>query len=180
MTIDVRIPFDSNRNKLGSAYNRAMETVKDWALLLDHDIFLVNHTWHATCLDAIKSLGHRAGWISCRTNAVACPHQVIKGHLKNHDLNYHTEIAKKREIDYPGVYTDVTDAIVPLSGFFILTHRKAWEDAGGFPEGFLGVDNQYHRRLAKAGYRVFVMEELYCYHRYKRLWANDNTDVPRN
>lgn len=179
MNIDVRIPYDSNRD-VGAAYNRALATVEDWVLFIDHDVFLVNDMWHAICQDAIKSLGHRAGWISCRTNAVACPHQVIKGHLKNHDLGYHMEIAKNLEMAYPGVYTDVTDVIVPLSGFFILTHRKAWQNAGGFPEGFPGIDNEYHRRLAKAGYRIFIMEELYCYHRYKRFWADDNTGVPKN
>lgn len=180
MNLDIRIPFDSDKSLLGAAYNRAMETVEDWALFLDHDVFLAYPAWYGSCKKAIQTLGHCTGLISCRTNAVACPHQIIKGHGGNHNLDYHTEVAMQRATDYAGQYTDITDAIVPISGFFILTHKKAWQDAGGFSEGFLGVDNEYHRRIQKAGYRVFIIEELYCYHRYKRTWASKNIGIPRN
>lgn len=180
MIVDVRIPFRQNKRELGAAYNKAMETVHDWALFLDHDTFLCNPNWYTVCLKAVETLGHEAGMISCRTNAVACPHQVIKEHKGNHDLDYHARVAEQLATAHPGKYTDVTDAQVLLSGFFIMTHKEAWKKVGGFADGFLGVDNDYHKRIRRAGYKVFVMEELYTYHRYKRTWAPSNADVPRN
>lgn len=169
--IDVRIPFDVDRGKLGDCYNKAMETVNDWALFLDHDTFLINPHWYTLCLKAINALGDKAGWISCRTNAIACPHQLCpETQGFRHDLDKHLDYALIREKTYAGKYTDVTSTSKHLSGLFILTYKKAWKDAGGFMKGFLGVDNQYHRSLAKAGYKVYVAEDIYCYHGYRRSW----------
>lgn len=171
--LEIRIPFDSDRNHLGRAYNEAMTTVSDWVLFIDHDVFLVNPNWHKICLKAIEKFGHTAGWLSCRTNRIACPHQLWYNEAEGDDLKKHLEIAFERAESQKGIYTDVTD-LGFLSGFFILTHKEAWQKSGGFVEGFLGVDNNYHISLKNAGYKILVMEELYCYHRYGRYWQEQS------
>lgn len=184
MNLDIRIPFNIDRYKLGESYNDALISTHDWILLLDHDVFLINPNWYKICLNAITKIGHQAGLISCRTNAAACPHQKINN-IKGHDLDIHFEIAKNREKEFKSQYTDISNAKINdprnlISGFFMITHKEVWAKVGGFAQGFLGIDNDYHKRIIFAGYKVYIIEELYCYHRYKRFWATNGERIPRN
>ena len=67
---------------------------------------------------------------------------------------------------------DPTTIGLEFSGFMILTHKKAWQAAGGFSDGFLGVDNIYFKNLIEAKFKTYVMPGLYMYHTYgqKKNW----------
>ena len=126
------------------------------------------------CLNAVDTLGHRAGWITGMTNAIACPAQLSTDAPKGDNIMAHMQHAKKLYTKHGNTIKliDHETIRIPFSGFMILTHKKAWEEAGGFDDGFLGVDNYYFNKLTHAGYKTYVMPGLYMYHIYhnKRQW----------
>ena len=174
-------------NNLGYAYNEAMTTyVKDWVLFIDHDLLLINPHWYDICMAAINSVGHDAGWITCYTNRIGCKYQIAPSiDRKNNDVLYHRKYAKDLYIKNRGSLKDVTDAKgCRFSGFFMLTHKKAWEAAGKFNErcGLFGVDVQYCSNLKTKGYRLYIMQDLYVYHAYfrdstKKYFQKEGGDV---
>lgn len=171
--IQIIVPWGRTKN-LGSHYNRLMGTVKDWVCFLDHDILMLNPNWYHMCIHAVEALGHYAGWITGMTNAIACPFQFDLSAPKNSNMVDHMRHAKKRYNQHGERLQMIDPDKIPLefSGFMILTHKTAWEEAGGFDDGFLGVDNFYHKKLLKAKYTTYVMPGLYMYHLYgtKNLW----------
>ena len=89
---------------------------------------------------------------------------------QHHDYNYHLNTSRNIYQSRKGIIEDVSNTCEKFAGFFILTHKQAWKDAGGFKEGFLGVDFDYYYRLRRAGYKRYVMKDLYLFHSYKRHW----------
>jgi len=188
-SIDIVIPFEPEE-RLGFAINRIMKKIDSWVLILDHDVLVsLNPHWYEICQNAIVKIGNKAGWITCVTNQIGCPLQKVDYSIKKKDYCYskeydtndiekHYELAEiiykknKREIvDITGISKRWN-----LSGFFILTHKKAYNDVKdkfGLPDNkFIGWDNYYNARLLELGYRIYLMRDLYCYHGYKRLWKN--------
>lgn len=164
--IDVRIPYEPGK-QLGFAYNRAMQTVSDWALFLDHDVLLCNPEWYSICQKTIRRVGHSAGFITCVTNRIGCSHQQ-KGSFPGDDIKKHISVAASLYLAHNDTLYETASKDSPFSGFFILTHKQAWKDAGGFINGFLGVDNAYYHALHNLNYKTYVMLELYAYHIYRR------------
>lgn len=168
--IDVRIPYEPGKY-LGSAYNRAMETVKDWALFIDHDVLVrCNPKWYEICQDAIRETGHSAGFITCVTNRISplTTNQFHPIHPDTDDIITHLKTAKELWDKVGLGLREIPPTTKPFSGFFLLTHKKAWEDVGGFIEGFLGVDNDYSVKIESAGYKRYVIGGLYVYHTYRK------------
>ena len=164
MQIDITIPYRPGK-QLGECMNDYMQHVEDWVLFLDHDVFLLNPHWYDMCINIIKEVGYKAGWISCKTNRIGCHWQRQEGiDNNNNDMGYHLHKAKEiydafgNELFEPANYG-------PFSGFFILTHKAAWLDAGKFNKGWL-VDNPYSDAIQSAGYKRYIMKGLYCYHLY--------------
>jgi GT2 family glycosyltransferase len=174
MYIDVRIPWEPGK-QLGKACNRMFKTVEDWGLILDWDILLLNINWYDLCLNAINKVGHNAGLISCRTNRIAYVTQRYDHPEANSD-DISKQVALSTDIQKSnyGEIEDVTDLPGMLSGFFFLTRRKVWDKVGGVPDDkFLGMDNDYHTRVKKAGYRIYLMKDLYVFHNYRRQWRGN-------
>jgi len=181
MEIQIIVPWGTqkiegqSRTNIGEAYNRLMKTVDDWVCFLDHDILQLNPSWYYMCLSAIERVGHTAGWITGVTNAIACPNQLCADAPKNQNIEFHMKFAKQQYKKF-GDHLHLIDPKkcgLEFSGFMILTHKQAWEKTGGFMDGFLGVDNNYFRRVTGAGYKTYVMPGLYMYHTYglKKLWG---------
>jgi len=188
--IDVKIPWEPNK-RLGYAINRAMDTVEDNVLILDHDVFLsLNPHWYQICQNAIDTLKDKKwGWITCITNQIGCPIQKADYSIEKGDFNYskeydkndmnkHFELAEMLYNKNKGKIEDITKIAErwKLSGMFILTNKKAYDDVKkehGFPnDKFIGWDNYYNDRLLQLGYSLHLMKDLYVYHGYKRLWKN--------
>ena len=174
MEIEVIIPWGSNGN-LGEAYNRLMrDCVKDWVCFIDHDILNLNPDWYHLICGAVKRVGHKAGWITGTTNAIACTNQLRTDAPKGHDIIEHMAFAKKvykengdRLIQIDPDDTTKVGCLQLFSGFMIVTHKKAWEKVGGFKNGFLGVDNEYCKSLKNNGFDLYTLPGLYMYHTYK-------------
>lgn len=191
--IDVRIPYEPGR-KLAAAYNRAMrESVAEWVLFLDWDLFNCNPYWYDCCVSAIEQCGEKAGWITCVANRIGSNSQKAGLFMPKDDpppvcntIERHMFYSQKMHRKYNTVDKDghLIKAHVQrfkgaLSGFFILTSKTAWEAAGGFDERsgrLLGVDNRYSRAICQAGYQLWGMPGLYFYHLYRlksRIWRGN-------
>lgn len=163
--IDVVVPW--YEGDLGEAYNRIMRKARGWVCFLDHDVMHMHPDWYRILKRAVNSLGKRVGWISGVTNAIGCPVQLSEGAPPGHDIllhRGHALAAYKRFGERAVALGDIPER---LSGFMILTHREAWEEAGRFDSGFLGVDNLYDEKLRRAGYGRVVLPGLYLYHTYR-------------
>jgi len=169
--IDVRIAYEPG-GRIGQDYNRIMrETAHEWVLFLDHDVLLLHPSWYEVCRRAI--LEHPDGGLfTCFTNNIACKHQKAPDAPVGHDLARHRAYARAIWERYGYACTENRRWLI--GGFFMLTSKTAWRKAGGFPEdGFFGVDNEYHRRILRAGFKCYRMDGLYCYHirdRKDRNW----------
>ena len=173
------VPFVPD-GQIGKAYNNTMEKfIDDWVIFADHDVLVggINPLWHEICVKAIRTIGHKAGFISCYTNKIGCRFQkapILNGYKnlrKSHDIEYHRKYARDLYNKNRGKIKNLTNAKGGrFSGMFILTHKQAWRDAGGFPEkiGFFNVDCTYFTNIKNAGYQVYILEDLYVYHGYFR------------
>jgi len=172
LKIPLIIPFSPN-GRIGEAYNNALSNlVEGWVLFIDHDVLLVNPYWWDICNAAINHVGLDAGWITCYTNRIGCKFQKAPNvNTQTDDIKYHRQFALDLFKKNRGKIRDLTNAKGGrFSGMFILTHKQAWIDAGGFKEniGFFNVDCRYFTSLKNAGYKLFLMEDLYVYHGYFR------------
>jgi len=172
-------PGKDNFSLLGYAYNRAMRDAKDWVLFLDQDVFLINRQWYNIALNAVKAIGHKAGWITAMTNRIGCGAQLVPN-MRGvpDDLTLHEKISMDRYRQFGNKIENITSKTTKLSGFFILTHKQAWEDAGGFNEDLRkGFDNDYCNRVRNAGYKLYRLPGLYVYHacwrKYPRISGID-------
>jgi hypothetical protein len=166
--IHTYIPYTPKElgNNLGWAYNNFMELLpeNDWACFLDHDATFTTRYWYYQLEDIIKK--HPAiGLYTCLTNRIGNSQQLVKGVDKeNHDIKYHRQLGKQLQDDY---YDDVFSITNPLSGVVILISKKTWQATGGFANGFLGVDNDIHKKCLSNNIKVGLMGGVYVYHWYR-------------
>jgi len=153
-------------NNLGWAYNNFMELLPedDWACFLDHDATFTTRYWYYQLEDIIKKY-QDVGLYTCLTNRIGNFQQLVKGVDKeNHDIKYHRQIGKQLQENY---YDDVFSITNPLSGVIILISKKTWRTVGGFIDGFLGVDNDIHKKCLSNNIKVGLMAGVYVYHWYR-------------
>jgi len=189
MYIETIVPYEPEK-KLGYAIKRAFKKVENWALVLDHDVFVsLNPLWYEICMNAISKMWYQAGWIACSTNQIGCPLQKADYNFEIENYNYskkydtndmtnHFEIAEKIYKERKGQIKDITEQAKkhPLSGFFMLTHKQTFDEVMSkfdlSDNKFIGFDTWYCARLIDLGYKIYIMRDLYVYHGYKRLWKN--------
>lgn len=166
--IHTYIPYTPKQlgNNLGWAYNNFMELLPedDWACFLDHDATFTTRYWYHQLEDIIIKHSD-IGLYTCLTNRVGNSQQLVKGVDKeNHDIKYHRQVGKQLQDDY---YDDVFFITNLLSGVVILISKKTWKKVGGFTNGFLGVDNNIHKKCLDNNIKVGLMAGVYVYHWYR-------------
>lgn len=170
-------PFALDRN-YGAECNRAMARIPDgdWACIMDHDMALTTREWYAQIAEAI-AFKPEAGAFTAVTNRIAAEWQRAQETDKhNHDMAYHRRIGEARL--QRRTLLDITDTM-GFGGVLFVISKHAWLTVGGFVDGLLCVDHQMHFALARAGYRNYLMENLYVYH-WRRAYGDDlPADTPR-
>jgi hypothetical protein len=173
-------PFaDPEDRNLGAAYNREMERLPDgdWALMQDHDSILgLTRDWHRVVMEAIAFMPDAGAFVAV-TNRIAAEWQKAKeAEWDNHDIGYHTKIAAERL--KRRFLLDITDT-KGFGGVCFALSKAAWAEAGGFADGLLCVDHSIHFRLRAAGRRIYLLENLYVYHRRRAFVGDLPEDTPR-
>lgn len=165
------IPYSPKKlgNNLGWAYNNFMNLLQedDWACFLDHDATFTTRYWYHQLEDIIFKYPN-IGLYTVLTNRIGQHKQLVNGVDKeNHDIKYHRQIGKQLYDDYYDVILDLNNPNQLLSGVIILISKKTWKKVGGFIDGFLGVDNDIHKKCLSNNIKVGLMAGVYVYHWYR-------------
>lgn len=172
-------PFSLERN-LGRAYNEAMALLPsptDWAVFVDHDcLFGLTREWLPVIAEAVAFKPDAGAFVAVTNRIDAAWQRAEEADRENHDIGYHTALAlerlKRRTL------LDVTET-KGFGGVCFAVSKAAWQDAGGFADGLLCVDHSLHFGLQRAGRRVYVLENLYVYHRRRAFIGPPPADWPR-
>ena len=151
----------------GAWLNQIMESAPcEWVVFHDHDIYWANRNWYNIIQESIELIPD-AGLFTCVTNRIGNSEQKVATDKANNDIKYHMQLALEIEKREPRLI-DLTDHR-KISGLVMVTNKTAWKASGGFRErsGYIGVDNCYHGRIRKAGYKIYLMNNLYVYHWYR-------------
>ena len=170
-------PFALDRN-LGAAYNQAMALLPDaaWACFIDHDAMQTTREWYRLLHEAV-TFKPDAGAFVAVTNRIDAPWQrAQEADPDNHDIGYHTAIGLARL--KTRTLLDITDT-KGFGGVCFALSKAAWREAGGFANGLLCVDHSIHFRLRATGRRIYLLENLYCYHRRRAFVGPLPADTPR-
>lgn len=152
---------------LGKAYNTAVDTAGEWHCFIDYDAMFVNPSYYRIMQGIIEKYPEY-DLFTCLTNRVGCPYQLADVDKENHDIRYHRKMAKRIEIlNKDNEVTDITNKLPYLSGMMMLFSSFAYRQVDGFCDGFLGVDNDFHKRFKNAGLQVGLINTLYIYHWYR-------------
>ena len=162
------IPYSEERPpKLGDAYNKFMELLpndNDWACLIDHDVMFTRKNWFHQLNDIIKKHPEYDCFVAM-TNRIGSPWQK-RGDLKNsNDIIEHRKLGEKiQKEQYDKVVNPPGKSL--FSGFLILVKKGIWKKVkfGFGQDGSAGVDNEFHKRLKHAGFKVGLMLGVYVYH----------------
>lgn len=160
MEIFAMVPFRADRN-LGAAYNRAMSLLPAdaWAIFLDHDAMPTTSQWHNQFAEAIAFLPY-AGAFVATTNRIGPAWQRCGP--AGDDIREHRRFGAERL--RVRTLLDVTETR-GWGGVGFAISRAAWQEVGGFIDGFMGcTDHDAHFKLQRAGRRSYVVEGLYLYH----------------
>lgn len=156
-------------NNLGWAYNSFMEILpeEDWACFLDHDATFTTRDWYYQLEDILKKYPN-IGLYTCLTNRIGQSYQLVGGVDKeNHDIRYHRKVGKQLQDSYYDTILELGNPAQLLSGVVILINKKTWKKVGGFVDGFLGVDNNIHKKCLDKSIGVGLMAGVYVYHWYR-------------
>ena len=160
-------PKEYDKN-LGQAYNEVMEsTNSDYVIFLDHDAMFTTRDWyHQIC--TIIDENPEVGLFSAMTNRIGNKQQLAA--YPGHNYLEHRVVGKNLADEHG---TEVVDLIYRrtkgwrmMSGVLMVVKREAWEKVK-FTDGFLGVDNNFHRDMLEAGYPCKLMRGVYLYHFYR-------------
>ena len=158
----------SKDGNLGMAYNEAITMVgeSDWVCFLDHDAMFTTTDWYSQLYEILEA-NPQYGLFACMTNRIFMYYQKFKEISEhNHDIKYHRNFGKHIQTQYRTNVMDITQQS-SLSGVLMLISKKTWNTVGGFKDGFLGVDNDMHKKCTKNNINVGLMTGVYVYHWYR-------------
>ena len=163
------VPWNSDKN-IGVAYNDFASLVPDdaWVCFMDADT-IPTTAFYGKIVEDIISDNPNVRAFTCVTNRIGCPWQIAEGSdWTNDDMKYHRDFGQKQYEKYGTKVVDVTITNHPMSGLFMCIHKSVWNKMGGAAtNGMLGIDQDIHRRIQKAGFKVYLAKGLYMYHWYR-------------
>lgn len=171
MNLHTYIPYNVDGN-LGKAYNDFMKMVDDddWVCFLDADAMFTTRNYYTYMLETIET-NPDYGLFTTMTNRVRFDsYQLFKDvSRENHDISYHRKVGIEKNNKYYNVVINLNSLSIPhlLSGVVLLLSKETWKAVGGFCDGFLGVDNDVHKRCRNHKIGVGLLKGLYVYHWYR-------------
>lgn len=154
--------------QLAKYYNSVMDMYpdEDYVCFSDADsMYTSNDIGHK--LKSIVEANPDYGLLTCVTNRVGCPYQLVQNMWWDERINEHWRVGEFLWQEYGTDVYDIT-TLQPLSGVLMLINVGAFKQTGGFSgKGMLGVDNSIHRTFAAHGKKVGLMRGIYLIHYYR-------------
>jgi hypothetical protein len=162
------IPFDTTKN-IGKSYNEAFRGLddNDFVCFVDGDtIFLDSH--FGVKIEKILEDNPDINAATCMTNRVGCKWQVYdRVNWFNENMLDHNRLTNECWERHGYKVTDSTNEQL-MSGVMILLRKSTWEKIGKFKEdGMLGIDNDIHQKLIDNNEKLWLMNGIYLYHKYR-------------
>jgi GT2 family glycosyltransferase len=162
---------------IGKAYNdycKLVSSKDDWICLMDGDLMFLQSDFGHQIQEIIDLHGSNFGLFTCLVNRVGTLKQCHQDTIsEDPNIITHRKIAIQLAQERRHVIKEIPN---PISGHLMLFKKETWESIGGFPEerGILAVDNTFSNRMARHGYKIAVMEGVYCLHYYRLLEGRKN------
>ena len=161
-------PYSLNKN-IAEEYNYYMSTLpddNDWYCFTDGDSKFTTDNYGHHLADIINK--NPGAWLfTSMTNRIGNKEQCVEGMWGSEDMRIHRLKGRELQKKYAHSCTDITNSEL-LGGVLILIQKKAWLKAGKFTgNGILGVDNNIHISVKKAGGKIYLMKGFYVYHWYR-------------
>ena len=168
------IPYSTEKN-IGGYYNSVMENLKnddDFACFVDGDTIFTTSNFGNQINDTVKRYPD-CRFFTCYTNRVGFKKQVYPMvDPNNNDMEYHRRIGSLLQERYWDLCDDLSD--LPrthlISGMLMLVRKDLWRQVGGFKNGMLSVDNDFHAKCIDNNEKLLLMKGVYIYHWYR--WPN--------
>jgi GT2 family glycosyltransferase len=170
----VSTPYSSDKN-LGKAYNKFFNLLPsgEWGCVRDLDTCFLTPS-SIMVIEKYVKLFPETGIFTCYTNRVGYlpgvykTNQVYQDRVdENSNMLDHIQIAQKLE----GGELTVTEIDNVISGMLMVVKKEIWELVGGFPDGLLGIDNEFSKKVLDLGMKIYRMDNVYIWHTY-RIWKN--------
>ena len=162
--MNINKPYSFSKD-IGTEYNAVIErSFEEWVVLMDIDTCFLTPTQPLLIPKYLQTFGGDCGLFTCYTNRVGYQWQRYQGVMSENDsMAHHIGIARGLE----GKQLHVTELPELISGFFMIVKKDVWREVGGFKKGLLGVDDDFSKKVSKAGYKVKRMDTLYLWHSYR-------------
>ncbi len=169
-------PFSETKN-LGKAYNEHIKYFPDnaWICVQDYDTCFLDYRFYAHMREYIRRFSNQ-GIFTCLTNRTLCKEQRFKGLIhENYDMKYWRSINKQIHDQK----ISLKDIGKEISGFCMLFNKQKWSEVGGFMERdgrCLGIDNNFCWAILEKGYKIGLMENVFCFHYYRLVEGIKNKE----
>ena len=170
------MPWSQEKN-IGKAYNEFMELLpeEDYACFCDGDTMFLTSNYGAQLYDMVNKYPE-CEIFTCKTNRIGCIYQRELEMWWENNILMHDEKAALLSIEKYDHVKDISALGVddPMGGVMILISKRVWRAIGGFKDGMLGVDNDIHWKAIGHGEKVYMMEGVYLFHKYRNGYAKNN------
>lgn len=167
-------PYATDNETFAEAVTRHMKTLgpDDAAVIKDHDVLLTTNDWYPR-IERHLANGMQFG--TCFTNRLYSGFQI---HPDAPTLNLdeaHVTFGKHLARANDGKVTDHSNGKL-ASGHFLVITKKAWDLITPLETTtIVKLDNEIHTKLREKKIPLFLMEDVYVYHRY-RFGERDKVD----
>ena len=175
----------------------ALPSDNDYACFIDHDAMFTTSDWYPQMTAIVKAYPDVGAFGCRTNRNGHTFQLVGNIDMNNHDISYHRTIGSYLQKEYYDdvfcIHGNVKDLVGPhrsgnteqpgFSGTLILLKKSAWRQMGKFQteefvhtdasgsekvtDGFLHVDSEFRKRLARHHIPFYIMNGVYVYHWYR-------------
>lgn len=164
---------------IGGAINEAVADLAagslDWICLTDHDTMWLLPDSKRQVIDTLRIHEGKYHLLSCRTNRLGGPLQLVSGMFNEDSIRAHVSCAKALQAKNWSTVDPMHRNYV--AGFMLCFPVWLWSELGGFEENAIDFDIQFSQKVYGAGYKIGIMNGVYLLHLYRILSDNPRHDI---
>gem|GEM_PF-3613177 len=170
-------PYASEGETFAEAISRHMNKLNtgEAAVICDHDIMIgTDKGWYPR-IEAHLQRGMQFG--TCLTNLIGASYQKDDTAPQDFNDKSHAKYAADLAIQNDAQYDIITEEQLASGHLFVIT-KEAWDKIQPLEtRTILELDNEIHRKMKQAGIDLWLMRDVYVYHRYRFGDQNDTAHL---